>query len=228
MEKERVKKQAVPGSEVRSRSLEIERKYRSEKSGWKSFVSLCKSKKPHAELEVDGPDTYYDNGSVVLRWRCGEDISELTVKSRYSTSSSLIREEEEVYLKGHDNSARGVIRFLKKLGFKKLFRIHKHCHIFWFKDRSGGEISVVIYKVTCRGKKDMYFIEIEAEKGQSVAVSKKLIGRWEKKLSLLPSRRVDKTLFEIYSGRKTKMVDDVSQKTGCSGCPRGPRKENCC
>lgn len=228
MESRKKKKQTVPGSEVRSRSLEIERKYRSEKSGWKSFVSLCKSKNPYAELEVGGPDTYYDNGNVVLRWRCSQDVSELTVKSRYSSSSSLIREEEEVYLKSDDNSARGVMRFLRKLGFRKLFRIHKHCHIFWFKDRSGGDISVVIYKVTCRGKKDMYFIEIEAEKGQSVALSKKLIGRWEKKLSLVPSRRVDKTLFEIYSGRRTRMVDHVSQKAGCAGCFRGSSEQACC
>ena len=159
-----VSKNNMPGLDTRSKSLEIERKYRSRKSFWNSFVSLCRSKDPYLELEVDGPDTYYDNGDVVIRWRLSQDTSELTIKSRYSASNSLIREEEEIALKSKGNSVRGVLRFIRRLGFKKLFRIRKYCHIFWFKNGL-GEVSVVIYRVRSRGKKDRYFIEIEAEKG---------------------------------------------------------------
>lgn len=192
-------------SAMTSKLLEIERKYRTQKDDWDAFVSLCRSLKPSTELEIGGPDTYFEKDDSILRWRYGLDISELTVKSRYSRNSSLIRQEVEIDVS--ENSAKEVLNFIKSMGFKKLFRIHKTCHIFWFKDDL-GEVCAVIYKVFSKTHKPKYFIEIEAEKGLSVEVSKKLIRDWELKLKLSPSRRLNSTLFEIYSGQLTKLMEN--------------------
>lgn len=180
--------------------LEIERKYKSNISEWNLFVNVCKRLKPIKEFVVTGLDTYYRNRSKILRWRNGKDLVQLTIKSRFAKHSSLVREELEIELLG--NSDKQIISFIKGLGFKKLFRIKKHCHIFYFKDKL-GEVCIVIYKVMSKKHKDKIFIEIEAEKGLSVKNSKKLVKEWENKFSFLKYRRLHKTLYEIYSGNKT-------------------------
>ena len=189
---------------IKSEILEIERKYSSYKGEWGIFIDLVRSKSPHRELEVDGPDTYYQKDNVILRWRMGPDISELTIKSRYSLSTSLIREESEISLS--NNKPRHVMTFLNRLGFKKLFRIRKNCHMFWIKNDI-GVACIVIYKVSSRNQEEKYFIEIEAKKGLSIAESKELIRYWEKELNLPTHRRMNQTLFEIYSGQITRLVD---------------------
>jgi adenylate cyclase class IV len=204
-----------PGLEVKSHQLEIERKYKSKAEEWNSFVDLCKSLNPVEELYVEGPDTYYDNGKNVIRWRYSQDLSELTVKARYSTASTLVREELDISMT--DTSVRTILRFIKTLGFSKLFRIKKYCHIFWFDDEE-GQACVVIYRVTCKNEEDKYFIEIEAPKGISIAQSKDMIRRWEKKLNIQPHKRINESLFEIYSGRVTPLIDKINDTILCIAC----------
>jgi adenylate cyclase class IV len=188
--------------ENNTKFLEIERKYKANTVDWDSFVKKCKKLKPYKELITSGPDTYYERGNFVIRWRCGEDSNELTIKSRFAKKSSLLR--KEVDLKIPFNSPKTVINFIEGIGYKKIFRIYKYCNVFWFQDDI-GKVSVVIYKVKSKKHPDRFFIEIEAEKGQSIKTSKKLIKKWEEKLGLKKSWRINKTLLEIYSDKKTKI-----------------------
>lgn len=190
-------------SRRKNKPIEVERKYRARGRDWAPFVALCRSKSPGRELETMGPDTYFLRGDTAIRWRVGKDISQLTIKERLSKVSSLVRNEYEIDLAFP--SPRAVIAFIKALGFEKLFRIRKQCHIFWYHSEQGN-VCVVIYRVSCRGFKDRYFIEIEAEKGQDEKASRHLVKQWEKALGLSPDRRISRTLFEIYSKRVTAMA----------------------
>lgn len=210
--------------EIKSKLIEVERKYKTHPKDWDGFITTCKKLNPIDELQVSGPDTYYMLNDLVLRWRLSEDTSELTIKSRYSLSSSLVREESEVLLS--DNSIRAVLHFLNRLGFKKLFRIYKHCHIFWFADAL-GTICAVIYKVESKGKKPKFFLELEAEKGLSIGTSKELIRKWEKILDLKAYNRVNESLYEIYSGNVTRLIDKTAEDlVSCIKCGEFKRGED--
>lgn len=189
--------------QVNTRFMEIERKYTANTVDWDVFVKKCKKMKPYKELIVSGPDTYYENGDSIVRWRYSEDLSELTTKSRFTKKSPLLR--EEVDLKIPSNDAKTVIRFLDSLGYEKLFRVNKTCHIFWF-ETIHGKVSVVIYKVVSKDHPDKFFIEIEADKGQSIKKSKELVRYWEDRLELKKHWRINKTLLELYSDRETQLI----------------------
>lgn len=197
-------------------NLEIERKFKYKGSQWESFVKLCRSLNPVDELEVTGPDTYYANPekSVFLRWRHSQDLNELTIKERHSSSSTLIRKELDLDVT--KNHPKTLLSFIKSLGFSKLFRIRKTCHIFWVEDTQ-GVVSIVIYKVVCKGRKDRVFVEIEPDKGLSIANAKFLIRKYEKLLFLAPHQRINNSLLELYSGENTPLVDKTSSIT-CISC----------
>ena len=185
--------------------LEIEYKYKTQRDKWDAFVTKCRIFNPVSELRTGGPDTYYTKGTQTLRWRYGEDISQLTMKSRMSNWSPLVRTELEINLERQ--SPRNIISFIHSLGFKKLFRIYKDCHIFWFATEE-GKVSVVIYRVIAKNREDAYFIEIEAEKGQSLKTSKGLIRMWQERLGLTSTQRSAETLLEIYSEQRTELFGD--------------------
>lgn len=184
---------------------EIEQKYKADGIDWDKFVKKVCSFGPFKQLKIKGPDTYYALNNQTLRWRAGKDKSEFTVKTRYSEKSTLVREEIDLNIQS--NSVKTVVRFIRALGAKKLFRIYKDCHIFWF-ERKEGCVSIVIYDVSCKGKKKKRFIEIEAEKGQDYKKSQKLVRAWEKRLGLKPRKRINKSLYEIYSGKKNLRIED--------------------
>jgi len=193
--------------------LEIERKYTANTVDWDDFVKKCKTFKPYRELLVRGPDTYYENGESIIRWRVSPEINELTTKSRFTTKSSLVREETD--LKTPGNNLKTMMKFIDNLGYEKLFRIWKTCHIFWVENEI-GKASIVIYKVESKDHPDRNFIEIEAEKGQPIKESKELIRYWEKELGLKKHWRINKTLLEIYSDRETQLLE--GDYTYCNNC----------
>lgn len=188
-----------------SKSIEVESKYSTSLKEWDSFVLKCKSQKPYKEAITFGQDTYYKKDDLVVRWRQSTNLIELTIKSRFSKKSTTVREESEITL-SRNNLTGDILLFLKRLGLKKLFKIKKSCHIFWFNDKH-GEICAVVYKVEHRGAEDKYFIELEAEKSLPISISKNMIKRWERKLGLSPDKIVNNSLYEIYSGEMTKMVE---------------------
>ena len=185
--------------------LEIERKFTYKETKWDSFVSLCRTLSPIEELEVSGPDTYYErpNTSEFLRWRYSEDLQELTIKQRHSKASTLVRQEIDLSIT--ENNVKTVLKFIKDLGFTKLFRIRKTCHIFWFQEED-STVSVVIYKVTCKNMEDRVFVEIEPEKGIGISKAKLLIRKYEKLLNLKPHQRINNSLLELYSNKTTPLI----------------------
>lgn len=185
--------------------IEVEYKYRANWINKEKFISKCRKFKPFEYLKVSGPDTYYENGEgKILRWRHNEDLDELTIKSRMSNSSSLVR--QEIDMECTRTPVKDIIKFIEILNFKKLFRLYKDCEIFWFKGKT-GTACIVYYTVHHKGRRDRSFIEIEAEKGQNLTIkqSKELVLEWEKKLKLKPEQRLNATLLEIYSDKKTSL-----------------------
>lgn len=190
-----------------SNFLEVEYKYRANRIDKYNFLKKCLSLNPCKNIVVTGPDTYYENkNGSVLRWRLSEDLNELTIKKRFSKKNSLVRKEVELDIS--DNSVKNTIRFINTLGYKKLFRIYKECNIFWYNTEL-GQVCVVYYTVSHKTKQKRNFIEIEVEKGQNITVdsAKKLVKEWENKLSLNPNQRINSTLLELYSDKKTEMVN---------------------
>lgn len=179
---------------------EVERKFTATAKDWAPFVKLCRSFNPDKELIAEGSDTYYCRDNTYLRWRLSGDLSQLTIKERLSNRSSFIRAEKEVDMT--NTAPRAVIAFIKAAGFQKMFRIQKRCHICYFH----GEVSVVIYEVFGRDVDTRHFIEVEAEKGQDPDSAKRLVSKWCKELGLTEDQRIDATLFEIYSNRRTPMA----------------------
>lgn len=182
--------------------LEIEQKYNAQEIDWDDFVSIMKAFKPYKQLHVAGQDTYYQCGKIILRWRQGKDKNEVTIKKRKSKKSAFVRVEIDWDLSG--NSDETIKKGLKAMGYKKLFSITKVCAIFWFKKRN-GKVSIVLYDVFSSGFPKRRFLEIEADKGQDHKASKKLVRSWEKALGLTKKQRVNESLYELYSGRKTPM-----------------------
>jgi len=189
--------------------LEIEKKFPVSE---KTFSSLLKkiSRMKHKDwYYVEGTDTYYINGTTNLRMRLDDEMCELTYKGRYSSGSSLIREESDIRLPLKDNGVRSIIKFIRNIKFKKLFRIRKDNYVFKFKEKA-GLVVVSLYKVECKNKKDRYFAEIETQKGIPTEESLKLISKYQKMIGLDGHKAVNKTLFEIYSGLETEVIGRAS------------------
>jgi adenylate cyclase class IV len=155
-------------------------------------------------INISGPDRYYENGKDVLRWRQSEDLAELTIKRRASKKETFVR--EEIDLKIEKQPHEDVENFIGLLGFKHSFTIKKDCHIFWFSD-TNGDVCVCAYKVHSDNKPPLYVIEIEAPKGLAVFLSKKMVSKWEKVVGISSKKRVNKSLYEIYSGKKNKLAE---------------------
>lgn len=193
-------------------TLEIEYKYLAGGIERSNFVNLCNKLKPDKKLAVRGPDVYFKNSEGrVLRWRIGPDSDWLTIKSRASETSSLVRRESELEISAIDGkrpSKKEIYRFIHDLGFKeKLFRIDKDCDIFWYESKK-GEVCVVYYTVYNKDRTPRHFIEIEAEKGQDMTIEEaiSLVVYWEDQLGLNPKTRRNTTLLEIYSNELTQML----------------------
>lgn len=191
---------------------EVEYKYQPKNLKRHVFLARCRALSPRQRLVVSGPDTYYGSRSGhILRWRHSADKDELTTKYRTDPRNSLVRRETDIDVSG--NSVKTIIRHIQSIGFKKLFRIYKDCHIFWYRDRRGA-VSVVYYTVRSKNQPDSDFVEIEVEKNQYMSIddAKDLVVQWEKALGLSPQHRINKTLYEIYSGRKTPVLSSSKRR----------------
>lgn len=193
--------------------VEIERKYKADNISTESFIKKLHGLNPYKYLQVFGPDTYYEKGDDVLRWRFNVDKSEFTIKKRHSSRNTFVRDEIDLCIQG--NSPKTILKFIKALGYKKVFRLYKNCQIFWFSSDIGN-VSIVIYEVTSRNNISRKFIEIEAEKGQNYKVSKQLVNQWEKLLNLKVSQRIGKSLYEIYSNKLLGKLDNLLFCSKCS------------
>lgn len=189
--------------------IEIEYKYEADHIDWTQFVDFVKSLNPARELKVAGPDHYYVNDDYVIRHRYNAKLNELTVKTRKHKRITTVRGEINLTLPNKLNP-KLVNLFLNAIGFKKEFEVNKSCHIFWFDGPHESKVSVVIYDVSLDGSlnKDRY-IEIEVEDAETIKDAKDELKRWGKILKdgvmLMDSKRINESLYEIYSGKKYRM-----------------------
>lgn len=200
--------------------LEIEQKYKADHINYNNFVLLLKSFKPYKELEIAGPDTYYHINGEVFRWRHSIEKDEFTIKNRISEKNLFVRKEIDLDIQ--NNSVRTIINFLKVLRAQKIFRIRKHCHIFWLEENN-IKVSVVFYTVSCQGFKKRNFVEIESEKGQEYSKSKQAVRFWEKRLGLNLNHRINNSLYELYSGNKQFINNEIHH---CGRCAKILKKED--
>lgn len=177
------------------------------------FLKRCRALKPIKYLHTTfGIDKYYRSANgVVLRWRKSEDKSEFTIKYRKNEKNTTVRLEVDLDIS--NNSSKTIKNFIKLCGFKFVFRIIKNCHIFWF-HTSRGIVSVTYYNVIDANRASKSYIEIEAEKNQNLSVdeAKKLILYWEKKLNLQNAKKVNRSVYEIYSNDVTPLLSDTEHK----------------
>lgn len=184
-----------------------------------AFKQFVFKKCPDRFIAVLGPDTYYENGASVARHRKSkraEGGHELTVKRRKSERSTRDREEIDLFFDVTRTKQKDVEAWLIATGFKPVFTLTKHAHIFNI-PYGGFSVSVVIYDV-CEGKfdpdKTRRFIEVEVEKGGEISVdsAKRLLGAWVAELKeafpvLADRQPLNDSLYEIYSGKKYQTVE---------------------
>jgi adenylate cyclase class IV len=192
---------------------EIETKWNAEKVDRetynRSLSSFLKSEKlKYKFLSVKGFDYYMaaKTGHVV-RHRVSKNTNELTVKARMDKSSTTIRAEGNISLSS-SNDIREVHGTLSLLGFDNVTAIYKDCDIY-FLDDNGTEVSIVWYTVKYQGRRDRIFMEVEIH-GMSQQKSVKQLNKWSRIMSkLFGISKVDvvkDSLYEIYSGKKYRMV----------------------
>lgn len=183
------------------------------------FKQFVFKKHPNSFLCILGPDTYYENGTHVVRHRKSkraEGGHELTVKRRKSERSTRDREEIDLFFDVNRTKQKDVEAFLAATGFTPVFTLTKQAHIFHV-PYVGFSVSAVIYDV-CIDQfdpdKTRRFIEVEVEKGGEISVdsAKRLLGSWVAELkvafpALADRQPLNDSLYEIFSGKKYNTVD---------------------
>lgn len=196
------------------------------------FRSWVTSHKPDRYLHIISPDTYYRQGSSVLRHRhSGPGAGELTVKRRTARNSTRCRQEIDLRF-DPQTTKDDVVRFLGATGWRSAFTLVKDCHIFYVPDRehfeasppkTGVSVEIVLYDVVRVDPKDAQldyallpvgepakrFLEIEIHKADSNHPrAQDILKKWEAlaRLSLNLGETQRLSLYEIYSGRRYKMM----------------------
>jgi hypothetical protein len=161
-------------------------------------------------------DSYYEapNGEIV-RWRRRPNSPELTIKRRKSETSTVDR--VEIDLKLHETGDYAINEFLRLSGFKHLFGISKEfTHIFEFERELYG-VEVVMYRAYRQrldgnrtSKKTFVEVEINKKSMLDLPLAQEALKVWGAEISQLLSigHPLNKSLFEIFSGRKYKVDHD--------------------
>jgi len=151
----------------------------------------------HGRTYVQGNDYYFKNKNKdLIRFRDGEGHKELTVKRKINKSIS-VRDEVNITL-DPDTDLDSVSKFLKLSGFELDRTIYKSAHIFYLRDH------IVSYYFAKSNNKFKELLEIEIQEGtySNTKQAKKRLLQLEKhyaKLGCEKSKRVNKSLYEIYS-----------------------------
>lgn len=184
---------------------EIEYKYKADHIKLSDFTQLMSTLPFESCLEVCSPDTYFtDARGEVLRFRNGIQ-PELTKKVKVKGFNNWVRVEVDLPLDPKRLEMGVIDKFLKILGFKENFKIHKICNVFFLK-----EVNYVYYVVLDEELKELgRFIEVEVNKDRVYALNNSLTGlnaletldyyaNMLKSLGLTPKNRLKKSLYEIY------------------------------
>lgn len=179
--------------------------------------------------QVDGDDTYYQQGENFLRHRYDGQrrLSIFTVKQRKSKESISDRHEIDLPL-SLEVDPETAAAFLKMTGWKPVFTIHKMSYIAHMKvaqqfnaERGGYVACLALYDV-CDARQPEHdmgwerYLEVEIEKDSDISHENALIelGLWVKKLRAAFSlgEPMNKSLFEIYGPKPKLLPDAVLQK----------------
>jgi hypothetical protein len=191
--------------------------------------------------QIKGPDTYYEQGVHVVRYRFDSrhHKNEVTVKRRKSVTSTRDRLEIDLPL-ATGTQPIDIDGFLCASGFKRAFTIVKEGHVYWTRLSKSLEASIVYY--TCWevdiSKREAgtiaiaetlppvhgsihTFIEIEAEKGSAVS-QKTAERRIQEQVKIFREefgldKPVNKSLYEIYSGKPYAMKEKENVEEQVAG-----------
>lgn len=201
---------------------EIEYKFEADAVDIKTFLLWAFSKCP-TQYETDTcPDVYYVRGKDSIRHRwTGGYAGELTVKRRTSKKDLTSREEIDLFFDTVKTTIGDVGKFLCATGWERAFTLFKDAvHVFAFDAPKGGRVFVSIYEVEKFNEKTRKysgrrrFIEVEIEKGSSYDEfeSKAILDTWKSyvQLELGVQEPMNKSLFEIYSGKATRLKSSAT------------------
>jgi len=189
-----------------SRHSEIEYKFPADDVEVHSFVQWCMAQGPDDFKHVCSPDVYYKQGENSIRHRWSKGAGELTVKHRKSKSSTLDREEIDLFF-SHKTTRQDVTDFLEKTGWKHLFTVVKDAYVFWFDNNDGGGVNVCVYDCwgVAENSPKRRFIEIEAKKDTDCTKEQDLeaLEIFKKDITRLFNVKspVNYSLYELYTGK---------------------------
>lgn len=185
---------------------ELEYKYDATGVSFEEFEKLIRTKKIIKELKITGPDEYWSNNQFVIRYRSNKNMDQLTVKLRENKRSTTSRLELNLDIKRGKKPKlllQSIIRmFLTAVGFSHEFTLVKKCHIFWIEE-DGMILVPVIYTIENDGKQ-IIEVEIEEyeEKKQAIGMLKKWSGVLKDAFGLTDQKRINSSLYEMYSGKQ--------------------------
>ncbi len=206
-----------------SRTSEIEFKFNANHVTEAAFLAWGVTQNPESYEHTSWPDLYYAQEDSIVRHRWSDGAGELTVKRRKSQKS--ITDRVEVDLKfGPDVKCSDVSMFLTASGFKRVLTLFKEfVHVFRIKNR-GAEVTVALYEVdalderTHKRVKVKRFIEVEVEKGGPLSDRDAMIMLEKYRDALTTQFKLDspvtESLFEIYTGRRYKILSKRLQGRG--------------
>lgn len=196
---------------------EIEIKWmanRVSRSKFNRFIWSVIDKVPHSGWSfktTGGPDHYFANSlGFVARHRDGVDCKELTVKARVDDEDITVRVEHNIPLDLKLATTQVVHSYLKTSGYRKQVTIVKDCDIYDFKMKnSPTKATVVWYEVSCKGRENQTFIEVEVD-GGTKKQRMKALNLWakiiKKNLKLKDKDISKSSLYEIYTPNRYLMA----------------------
>ena len=183
-------------------TTEIEFKYNADCVALRTFQDFCRRLNPITEVMPAGYDHFYNKtGDEVsfCRHRVGALTNQLTFKRKLQDNNNSVRTEHNIDL-SKEMSKQQIEAFLKEFGYKWCSTIYKNAFVYVY-----DKYSFCYYIVYTEGMEELgRFIEIEMSEEhpwESQEQAYKMLQELEKEVSvvgLFPSRRLKKSLYEMY------------------------------
>lgn len=185
---------------------ELEYKYRADGISLGDFLQLITTQDGHLITHASW-DVYYlqeGNDNSFQRFRMDRDNPELTKKVKVNDSNNWKRIESDLPLDPARITEEKVAFHVGLDGYKKNFKIYKHCTIYFTEN-----LNYVYYVVFDENMKETgRFIEVEVNKDKVSTLSLTFPGgpegalregeKFLGKLGLSAQNRLKKSLFELY------------------------------
>jgi len=183
--------------------LELEYKYRADNIKLGDFLELMTALPKFRLVVAASWDVYYmqaGNDASFQRYRMDRDRPELTKKVKVSDANNWRRVESDLPLDPARITEEKVSFHVGLDGYKRNFKIFKHCSIFFTED-----LNYVYYIVFDENMKECgRFIEVEVNKdrvkhlGTGAMEALRQGEQYLEKLGITAQNRLKKSLFELY------------------------------